>query len=152
MVSRHEEDHMAKRLSEQLADLSVRAKKAEDTVDAAQKEAHDRIVARREEARAAATSATEKVKQDIQSAADTATRNWTAIKAKVAADINALKADVAQARHERDVKRAESQADRLEWEASFAIDYAIASVEQAKWATLDAVAARIDAEDARRSA
>jgi hypothetical protein len=39
---------MVKSLSAQLADLSVRAKKAEDAVAAAQKEAHDKLSARRE--------------------------------------------------------------------------------------------------------
>ena len=34
---------MAKRLSEQLSDLSVRAKSAEQALDAAEKEAHDKI-------------------------------------------------------------------------------------------------------------
>jgi hypothetical protein len=37
---------MSKRLSELLADLSTRAKSAEDTLDAAEKEAHDKIAAR----------------------------------------------------------------------------------------------------------
>jgi hypothetical protein len=41
---------MAKKLSEHLAELSVRAKKTEDAVAAAQTEAHDKIVARREQA------------------------------------------------------------------------------------------------------
>ena len=41
---------MVKPLSAQLADLSVRAKNAEDAVAAAQKEAHDKVVARREQA------------------------------------------------------------------------------------------------------
>ena len=45
---------MAKRLSQQLADLSVRAKNAEDVVAAADKEAHDKIESRKEQARAAA--------------------------------------------------------------------------------------------------
>ena len=51
---------MAKRLSEGLADLSVRAKDAEDAVAAAQAEAHDKIVVRRQQARAAATAAVER--------------------------------------------------------------------------------------------
>ena len=38
---------------------------------------------------------------------------------------------------------------RLEWEAGFAIDYAIASVEQAKLAVLDAVDGRLAAEEAK---
>ena len=40
---------MMKPLSTQLADLSARAKKAEDAVAAAQKEAHDKLLARREQ-------------------------------------------------------------------------------------------------------
>ena len=43
-----------KPISEQLAELSVRAKSAEDAMAAAQKEAHDKIVARKEQARAEA--------------------------------------------------------------------------------------------------
>jgi hypothetical protein len=62
-----------------------------------------------------------------------------------------LNADMAHAKHEHDVKRAESRADRLEWEASFAIDYAIASVEQARLAVLDAVDGRLAVEEARQA-
>jgi hypothetical protein len=140
---------MAKKLSEHLAELSVRAKKAEDTVAAAQKEAHDKVEARRQQARAAATAAVEKVNQNIKSAGDTATRNWSAVKTKIAADMNALKAGAAQAKHDLDVTHAENHAKRLEWEADFAIDYAIASVEQAGLAAIDAIAGRVEAEEAR---
>ena len=142
---------MAKRLSQQLADLSVRAKNAEDAVAAAEKEAHDKIEARKEQARTAAKNATEKVKQEIKSAGDTAARNWTAVRTKVAADIDALKAGVTKAKHDLDTRQAESHAERLEWEAGVAIDYAIASVEQAKLAVLDAVSSRADAERTKTS-
>ena len=140
---------MAKPLSEHLADLSVRAKHAEDSVAAAQKEAHDKVMARKEQARAAAAAAAERVNNDIKSAENTATRNWNAVRAKVAADINSLKADVAQKKHDVNAKRAENYADRLEWEANVAIDYAIASVEQAELAVLDAIVGRADARQAR---
>jgi hypothetical protein len=36
-------------------------------------------------------------------------------------------------------------------DAGFAIDYAVASVEQAEWAVLDAVAARAQAQQAKAS-
>jgi hypothetical protein len=91
-------------------------------------------------------AAAEKVNRDIQSAKDTAARNWSAVRAKIAADINNLKADVAHKKHDLDVKLAGDHADHLEWEASFAIDYAIASVEQAELAVLNAVAARAQAQ------
>ena len=142
---------MSKRLSEQLADLSARAKSAEDALDAAEKEAHDKIVARKATAHAAATKALEKVNQEIKSTNTTAARDWTAVKAKIAADLNALKADIAHAKHDRDVKRVENRAEWLEWEAGFAIDYAIASVEQARLAVLDAVDGRLAAEEAKQA-
>jgi sulfite reductase alpha subunit-like flavoprotein len=142
---------MAKRLSEQLADLSVHAKKAEDAVTAAQKETHDKIMARWEQARADATATTEKVNEKIQSVGDSAAKGWNARKAKIAADMDALKAKVVQKKHERDARRAESEADTLEWDAGLAIDYAIASVDQARLAVLDAVAGRIRADEARKA-
>jgi hypothetical protein len=142
---------MTKRLSEQLADLSVRAKSAEQALDSAEKEAHDKSVARKEQAHAAATKAVEKVNREVKSANDTATRNWSAVKAKIADDVSHLKANVAHAKHEHDVKRAENKADRLEWEAGFAIDYAIAAVEQARLAVLDAVDGRLAAEEAKQA-
>jgi hypothetical protein len=142
---------MAKRLSEQLAELSVQAKSAEDAVTAAEKEAHDKVVARMEQARAAASAAVEKVNEEIKSANDTAARNWSAVKAKVAADLNGLKANVAQAKHDLGAKRAENYAEELEWEAGVAIDYAIASIQQARYAVLDAVAGRVEAEQAKRA-
>jgi hypothetical protein len=141
---------MVKQLSEQLADLSVRAKHAEVAFSAAQREAHDEIDARKQKARAAATAAVDKVNREIKSADDSAGRDWNTLKAKVAADINALKANVAEAKHDYDVKREERRADRLEWEAGFAIDYAIASVEQANLAVLDAIDGRAQAELAKQ--
>jgi hypothetical protein len=140
---------MAKRLSEQLADLAVRAKNTEDMVAAAEKEAHDKIVARKEQARAAATTAVEKVNQEIKTVnSNTA---WKTVKAKIAADMTALKADVVHAKHDRDVKRAENRADQLEWEAGFAIDCAVASVEQAGLAVLNAIDGRVQAEQTKQA-
>lgn len=142
---------MAKKLSEQLADLSVHAKKAEDAVAAAQKETHDEIMRRWEQARADARATTEKVNQQIQSVGESAPQDWNARKAKIAADMEALKAKVIRKKHEVDARRAENEADRLEWDARLAIDYAIASVDQAKLAVLDALAGRIRAQEARQA-
>jgi hypothetical protein len=142
---------MAKRLSEQLAELSVRTKNAEDAAAAAEKEAHDKVMARREQAHAAATAATEKVNQQVKSVKDTATRNWSALQAKIAADIETLKTAIAQRKREREIGRAENYAERLEWEAGFAIDYAVASIEQARLAVLDAIAGRVEAEEVRKA-
>ena len=141
---------MAK-LSEQLADLSVRAKHAEDAVSAAQKEAHEKVLARREQARAAATAAAEKVERNIKSAGDSvksagdaAAKKWTAFQTKISNDLLSIKEGIAQKKHDLDVRHAEKHADHLEWEAGLAVDYAIAAVEQAELAVLDAVAGRME--------
>ena len=141
-----------KPLSEQLAILSACAKNTEDAVAAAQKEAHDKVVARIAQAQAAAEEAVHKVNQDIKSATDTASAKWNGLKAKVAADIDDLKSKVAQRKHDLDVKLAENQSKFLDEQASFAIDYAIASIEQAKLAVLDAVAGHLKVEKAKHAA
>ena len=141
---------MTKPLSEQLADLSVRAKDTEDTFTAAKKEAKEKVAARKQQARAAATTAVEKVNQEIKSVGSTTARDWNTVKAKLAGDMNSLKGGVAREKHKLDVNHAENYADQMEWEAGFAIDYAIASVEQAKLAVLDAIDSRSAAEQAKQ--
>lgn len=142
---------MAKPLSQKLSEMSKRAKKAEDDIAAAQKEAHDKIEARRDQSRAAVQAAVTKVDQDIKSAGGTAANKWRAVQAKIAADMDALKENIAERHHERDVRRADDRASYLEWEASMAVDYALASIEQAELAVFDAIIGRVDAEKAKAS-
>ena len=96
--------------------------------------------------RTAAATAVEKVNQEIKSANANAARDWSSVKAKIATDLTNLKAKAATVKHNLDVKAAENYADEKEWEAGFAVDYAIASVEQATLAVLDAIDSRADAE------
>jgi hypothetical protein len=137
---------MAKLLSDQLLDLSVHAKNAEVAAAAAQKEAHDKITARINEAHASATAAVDKAKQSLKAVEDTGARKWEAAKAKVAADVDNLKTHVATKKRVIDAKVADHEADNAESDARFAIDYAIATVEQAKLAVFNAISARFDAE------
>jgi len=141
---------MVKPLSEHLSDLSLQAKKVEDEIAAAKKETHDKVVARRDQVRAAATKSVEKLQQDMKSAGGAVSSSFAALKAKVSADADALKARATQWKKELDANRAENRADELESEASVAIDYAISAVEQAKVAAIDAVIGRLDAIEARK--
>ena len=141
-----------KPLSEQLANLSVRAKNAEDAAAAAQKEAHDKVVARITQAQSAAEEAVQKVNQNIKSANDTASAKWNGLKAKIAADVDDLKSKVAQRKHDLSVKHAANYSQQLDEDASYAVDYAVASIEQAKVAVLDAIAGHIEVEKAKRTA
>ena len=131
--------------------MSVRAKNTEDAAAAAQKEAHDKVVARVAQAQATAEQAVQKVNQNIKSASDTASIKWNGMKAKIAADMDDLKSKVAQRKHDLSVKRAANYA-HCGRRPSFAIDYAISSIEQAKVAVLDAIAGHIEVEKAKRTA
>jgi hypothetical protein len=71
------------------------------------------------------------------------------IQAKIKPDRESLGPSLAARRHEVDAERAENKAERLEREARFAVDYAIASIEQAKYAVLDAIVGRVEAEKAK---
>jgi hypothetical protein len=134
-----------KPLDQQLADMSVCAKEAQDAFAAARKETHDKVVARREQARASAAALADRVDKEINDAGDALAGQWNALRAKVTADINRLKTTYEQRQHDRSVDRAAQRADRLESEAGIAVDFALASIEDAKRAVLDAVAARIEA-------
>ena len=140
---------MVKRLSEQLSDLSVKAKNVETAVSAAQKEGYEKLVSRTAEARASATAAVDKVKQSVKAARDAGSTKWGAMEAKLGADMDALKTRVAEKKRAIDASIAEVDAEDAEDEASFAIDYAIAAIEQAKLAAFDAISARLDAEAAK---
>ena len=141
---------MVKPLSEQLAELSVQAKKAEDDFAATKKLTHDKMVAQREQLHAAATQTVDKLKKDMKSVGSAVSTDFSALQAKVSADGETLKANVKHWKKDLDAKRAENWADELEWEASVTIDYAISAVEQAKLAAIDAAIARQEAADARK--
>jgi hypothetical protein len=135
---------MAKSLSQQLSDLSVHAKTVEDGFAAAQKEGHDKLAARTKEAHASALAAVDNAKQSIKSVGDAGVKKWDAAKAKVAADIDTMKARVASKKQAIDARITEKEAEDAEDDARWAIDYAIASIEQAKFAVFNAVSARLD--------
>ena len=143
---------MTKPLSEQLSDLSVHAKNVEDAFAAAQKEGHDKVAARTKEAHAAALAAVENAKRSIKSVGDAGAKRWDAAKAKIAADVDNLKARVAGKKRAIDAKIAENDAVDAEDDASWAIHYAIASIAQAKLAVFSAISARLDANVAANEA
>jgi hypothetical protein len=76
----------------------------------------------------------------------------TPLSLQIAADMDDLKAKVAQRKHDLDVKSAAHHSKLLDEYASLAIDYANASIEQAKVAVLDAIVGHIEAEKAKRTA
>jgi hypothetical protein len=144
-----EDSKMAQPLSEQLATLSTRAREAEQDIAAAKAEAHDKLEKRREASRSKVEASIQKADSEVRSFGDRAEGNWDKLQAKVTADLDAFKSKVVQHRHDRAAGRAELHAEVLEAEAAFAIDYALASINQAELAVIDAFMARVDADQAK---
>jgi hypothetical protein len=136
---------------EHLADLSASAKRAEEAVVAARRESRDRVAVRREQARVSAAELADRVDRELSTTSDTITTQWHSLQAKVAADIDRLRNDHLDRQRNGNVKRAADRAARLESDACVAIDYALASIEEAKLAVLDAVLAAIEATDPESS-
>src|SRR5262245_32860292 len=140
---------MMKPIDQHLADLSVRAKKAEADISAAKQETRERIVARREQFRTDAVDAASQVDQDLRAAGVALGEQWANVRDKVVDDISRLKSNIAERQVERSIDRLADRADRKETDANVAIDFALASIANAKLAVIDAVLARRDAEEAR---
>ena len=135
-----------KPLSEQLADLSVRAKKAEDDAKAARTEEHAKIQARVEKLHAASAARAAKVDAAAASAKDTAVGQWTKLQKQVKENNERIRADISANKAEHSKERANRKADRAEEYAVVAIAYAYDAIDYAESAVLDAVMTRSDAD------
>jgi Cu/Ag efflux pump CusA len=137
---------MAKELSEQLADLSAQARKVEDAFAAIAEETDAKAAERRDRTRAAAASAVDNLEQGVSSVEDSVAGHWRALQDRVDSEITGIKADIAERQHERDVNRAEQQADAAQERAVRTVAFAAAAIQAAGAAVLDAAVARREAE------
>jgi hypothetical protein len=135
-----------KPLSEQLADLSVRAKKAENDAAAAQTEAREAIQTRVNKLQADTTARVAKVDAAAASAKDAVVGQWSTLQKQIKADNDRMRADIAANKAEHDKTRADHKATRTENYAGAAIAFAYDAIDYAESAVLDAVIARSDAD------
>ena len=141
---------MAKELSELLADLSSETKKVEDAFAAIAEETDAKAAERRDRTRAAATEAVARLDQGVASAEASVAGHWRALQERIGADVEDIKAGIAERQHARDVDEAERAATAAEERAERAVAFAAAAVQTAGLAVLDAAVARRDAEAAKR--
>ena len=134
-------------LSDQLAELSVRAKKAED-----------RAIAARNEARTNLEEEVHRAQEDLRAQRDDLRRAAEENRGKVAAwftdvqkswddQVEAVRRDISSKKAEHDLHAAQRRADAAEDDAAFAIRYAYWAIEDAEYAVLDATLARSEADN-----
>ena len=133
-------------LSQQLAELSAQAKKAEDRAAKAQSETRERLEQRREKAHREAEAALDRVSDTVSRASEGTKVHFAQLKSKVDADVQHIKADASERKAKFEAWQANNYATDKLADAQAAISYAIASVKMAEVATLDAIGARARAE------
>ena len=133
---------MPKPISEQLADLSVRAKDAEDTYATTKTAGIEKIQKREDEIQAAANRRAEESRQQYLKAQESMASMWSGLSNKVKSDVENVRANIDVKKQEHDRDRAIKRADQAEENAMMAIDFAYGAIDYAETAVLDAVLAR----------
>ena len=138
---------IVKKLSEQLSDLSDRAKRTEDVVDAAKAKDRERLQAQKEQLQSAVNAEQTRMNERAAMAKSDVQSKWQDLRTVMAGHFAELRAKGEQYKAERDLERAEQRADDAELDAADAIDFAIYALDCAEYAIVDATVARADADD-----
>ena len=138
-------------ISEQVEALQKRVAELKSSADQARQETNEQVKARISQAKADIAARESAVKEKTEQAADQAQNQWKKLQADNAAKMKDLHDRIGRQREERDVKKAQKEADNAEEDAADALDYAAWAVDQAQLAVLDAIDARTWA-DARAAA
>jgi hypothetical protein len=126
----------------QLADL---AKRIEEDADAVRSEAREKLDARRDGIRTNLAERMDRLDSNLQKAEGQTSADWAALRAKIKADRDQFKARLGERKESYKAFFADSNAEDRQLAAAIAIDYAIATIQQARLAVLDAASDRAQA-------
>ena len=134
-------------LSDQLAKLSQRAKEAEEHAAAARDKTKADVENDRENARATAQAQADRLHESADANRARISAWWHDVQRSWSQHVAAVKEDMTDRRAEHDLDRANKRAENAEGDAAFAIDYAVAAIDEAEYAVLDASLARMEANE-----
>jgi len=141
-----------KPLSEQLQDLSQRAKKIENSATAAREKNKAELERRRTQLDSDIKSTGRKIEASAAEARENIRSGWTDIRNRIDKQLADARAKLEEHKAERDLKRAENRAQAAEDDAADAIALAVYVLDQAEYAVVDAVLARANADTLRAAA
>jgi hypothetical protein len=136
--------------SAKLDELQAKVNETVETARAAAAENRDQLKQRVDQAQSEAKQAMENAKQQAGEAADRAQSKWAQMKADAEAKREDIKAKIDKRADQLDAKAAANDADWAEQDAADAIDYAVWMVYDAQLAVLDALDARVYADERAR--
>ena len=133
--------------STQLDDLQQRAADAMTSARAAVTESRDQLRQRIDQAKVEVDLAAKDTRQQVGEAAASARGTWAQMKADTAAKLDDFEARMDRRADQLDATVAARQADGAEADAADAIDFAAWTVDNARLAVLDAIDARVYADE-----
>jgi hypothetical protein len=138
-------------LSDQLTRLATRAKQAEDRAAAAKAKAKADLEQDVKDAGESAQAQADALAAVIDDDRAQVSEWWSRMQRSWSDHMATVRQDVADKRVAHDQKVAARNADQAESDAAFAVDYAYGAVEEAEYAVLDAVLARMEADELARA-
>lgn len=134
-------------LSDMLSELAHRAKEAEDRARAASAEAKDKVRQRADEASDSARQTADELKQRSDAGRQEASDRWSQVHRDWARHVDQIQAKFAETKAKQDRAWSQMDADLAAEDAKDACDFALAAVEEAESATLDAILAQMEADE-----
>jgi vacuolar-type H+-ATPase subunit I/STV1 len=134
-------------LSDQLTELSARAKQAEDHAAAARDKSKADVQADVETARASAQERAKKLRESAEANKNKLSVWWYDLQRTWDEHVAKIRDDIDTKHSEHDKDRAERRAEHRADDAMFAVDFAYTAIEEAEYAVLDAELARKEADE-----
>lgn len=132
--------------SQVLRDLSVRAQAAEDSVASARQESKEELHARLVRARRLAHEHSEDLHRQAEAAGGAGADWWRQVEAAWAHEAERVRDRREERREARETRQLRRRAEEAEAEAEVSIAFAMAAIDQAEYAALEAALARAEAD------
>ena len=140
------------KLADELTKLAARAQEAENRATAARSKARADLEQDRDSARASAQVQSEKLHAKAEESRGSISAWWADVQKSWDAHVAEIRDRVESKKAGHDVHVAQRRAENAEADAAFAIDFAYGAVVEAEYAVLDAVLARMEAEELTQGA
>jgi hypothetical protein len=133
--------------SSQLSKLSVRAKEAEQKATAARSKAKSDLAQDVQNARQSTEAEADRLQTAVEADSSRISSGWSEVQGTWHEHVARIRGDADAKRAKLDRTRAERAAENAEADAQIAIDYAYAAIQEAEYSTLDAILARMEADE-----
>jgi hypothetical protein len=134
-------------LSDQVSDLATRAKQVEDRIASAKEKTRDELEGEVNSARESAQAQADALHRKAEANEGKISAWWDKLQRSWHEHLAAVRKGAEERKAAHDVKAAQRAAEQADDDASYAVDYAHAAIEEAQYAVLDAELAHRHADE-----